>query len=192
MMNNSRTRGARGYIDGIKKHEYMWAITLWVIVLVIYLTSRLENVPDYIIVLAILNCLPASKATVGIIMKFSYRSMDSTLAEQVENGSSHILVLYDLLLTSEKILMNVDSISIYGNTVCGYVSNKKTDRQQAEEYIRMILERNGYGKLTVKLFDEFKQYLTRVEGLNSIAQIEKKENVEHELAMGQLLMSQSM
>ncbi len=186
------TRGMRGYINHIKKKEYIWALFLWALVLIIYLSSKLDSISDYILVLAILNCLPAAKTTVAIIVKHPYRSIDKELAVQIEAGGSHVLVLYDMILSNKDTFMNVDSIAIYGNTVCGFISNSKTDRMLTESYVRTILERTGYEKLTIKFFEEFKPYLTRVEGLDSIAKIENKEDVEKELAMGQLILSHCM
>ena len=53
-------------------------------------------------VVAILGCLPAGKALVGVIARFPYRSIEKERADEIAGKTAHLTVCYDMVITSEE------------------------------------------------------------------------------------------
>ena len=119
-------------------------------------------------VVAILGCLPASKALVELLMILPHKTVSMDIVDSIEQRGEHLTKNYDLVFTSEKKIMPVESIVIKGNTVCGYTSNKKHDLQTIEQHLKQYLKANQLQRVSVKIYSDFSNYLTRVEEMNQL------------------------
>ena len=112
--------------------------------------------------------------------------------KEIEEKAPLLTRVYDLVITSPEKVMQVDAIVISGHTVCGYTSNEKTDETKAARYIKEMLHNHKYEKVTVKVFHDYVAFLSRAEGMNSIAAIEKPDNRRRERRIRHLLLTTSM
>ena len=103
-----------------------------------------------------------------------------------------LTVAYDLVITSEKKAMPVAAVAIYNNTICGYVPVKKVDVDYAAKHIKSIMKQNQFDKVVVKLFHDYKAFLTRAEGMNNIASVEQQDTRKHEEMIKGLLLDISL
>ncbi len=187
-------KGDAGYI---KKHKVvsviktllMFGVVMALIFLGIAATGTKLNL---LTLVAILGCLPASKALVETIMIMPHRSIKPEMAEAIKNISAHVTVAYDLVFTSEKQIMRVDSIVISDNTVCGYASNPKVNTDFAERHIKKILYANQFTDVTVKIFKDYKDFSGRVIDLDSIAMMRTSDHKEKEERIKSVILNISL
>lgn len=187
-------KGDSGYLNHqliieIFKTLIMFAITIAILLLGISQTGDRMNL---LTVVAAVGSLPACKALVGVIVRLPYRSISKESADEITGKTEYITVAFDMLITSEQKIMPIDCVAISGNTVCGYASNKKTDIAHASKHIKNILIQNGYRDVTVKIFDGYTAFLTRAEGMNSIAAIDKPDSKRHEEGIRAIILNISM
>ena len=187
-------KGDSGYLNHqliieIIKTIVMFSITIGILMLGIFQTGDRMNL---LTVVAVVGSLPACKALVGVIVRFPYRSINKEIAEEITSKTEHITIAFDMIITSEQKIMPVDCIAISGNTVCGYASNKKTDLTHASKHIKHILIQNGFSDVSVKIFDGYTAFLTRAEGMNSIAAIDKADFKRHEEGIRSVILNISM
>ena len=88
--------------------------------------------------------------------------------------------------------MPIDAIVVSGNVVCGYTSSEKTDENIAAQDIKKALADNRYEKMTVKIFHNYAKFLSRVEGMNSIASVEQPEDLRREQNIRNIIFQISM
>lgn len=88
--------------------------------------------------------------------------------------------------------MPVDAIVISNHTVFGYARNPKTDTEAAAKHIKNILAENQYSKMTVKVFSEYVPFLSRVEGLNNIIQVNHAADKKLERTIRRIILNISM
>ncbi len=178
----SINKGDIGYLKSVKKREWIKCVLQWGCVIAFLLIGYFTtgSTLNLFTVFAVLSCLPASKATVGVIVKFPIQSISDEKINEIANRSSNLTVSYDVILTSKENIMPIECIAIYGNTVYGYVSNENTDLEKATSYMKQFLMKNNCGKVNLKLFRDYTGFLSRVGGLNNIASIEKADTKDTE------------
>ncbi|MFV0364335.1 MAG: hypothetical protein ACK5LL_14800 [Suipraeoptans sp.] len=97
-----------------------------------------------------------------------------------------------MIITTEEKAMQVDAIVISSNTICGYSSSEKTDDIKVSSHLKKLLSQNGIDKMTVKIFNDYKSFLTRAEGLNSMRSVDKSENSRFENEVKKTILSTCM
>ena len=142
--------------------------------------------------IAILGCLPASKALVELITIFPYKTIDAQKAEEIKAKAPLLTTAYDMVLTSQEKIMPVDAIVISGGTICGYSKIKKIKPEETASYIKKMLQENHFDKVTVKIFPDYVAFLSRAEGMNSIAEIEREDNRKKERRIRKTILTLSM
>ena len=141
---------------------------------------------------AILACLPACRALVNLIMLLPHHSMDEATELEISGVTEYLTMLYDLVITSERKAMPVDAIAISGKTSCGYARNKKVDTNYCARHIKSILAQNKIEKVTVKIFHDYVAFLSRAEGMNNIAAVERADQQRLEDDIKQIIMDISL
>ena len=141
---------------------------------------------------AILACLPACRALVNLIMLLPHHSMDEATELEISGVTEYLTMLYDLVITSERKELPVDAIAISGKTICGYARNKKVDTNYCARHIKSILAQNKIEKVTVKIFHDYVAFLSRAEGMNNIAAVERADQQRLEDDIKQIIMDISL
>lgn len=187
-------KGQAGYISAQKrKLGLQTLLEFGVVVLLLIIGYVITHTKMNLFTLvAVLGCLPASKMLVEFIAIFPYKTIDKAVAEEIEEKAPLLTTAYDLVITSKDKIMPVDAVVISNHTVFGYARNPKTDPAEAAEYIKSILAENHYSKMTVKVFSEYVPFLSRVEGLNSIIQVNHSADRKMERAIRRILFNISM
>ena len=167
-------KGEAGYIQSRKKKLVIITIVSFAWVLAVLLIGYLINKTksNIFTIIAILGCIPASMSLVNLIMMIPHKSINEHKKAEIEGCSDNLIILYDLVVTSEKKAMPIEAVAVSENTICGYTRNEKMDLNYCGKYIKSILEQNHYEKITVKIFRDYVAFLSRVEGMNNIASVE--------------------
>ena len=187
-------KGNPGYINKHKKIAILKAVLEFGIVIALLILGIMETKSrlNLLTLVAVLGCLPASKALVEVIMIFPHHSIHDEVAEEIKNKTTELTTVYDLVLTSEKHIMPIDCVVVSDNTICGYTSNKKTDVAFAAKHIKQMLYANQYTKVSVKIFDNYTAFLTRAEGMNNIASVEKTDTKQKEDGIRRVILNISL
>ena len=187
-------KGDAGYIRARKRKILLKTVLEFGIVVALLILGIIEtgSRQNLLTVVAILGCLPASKALVELIMVIPHHSISEEMAAEMELNASLLTRVYDMVFTSEKIIMPVEAIVISGNTICGYSSNAKVDMNFITKHLKQYLHMNRFDKVSVKIFDNYTAFATRAEGMNNIAAIEKEDTKRHEEGIRQILLNISI
>ena len=188
-------KGTPGYLDYKKKVEIIRTVIYFLLVAAIFTLGYVQTKTrsNLLTVVAILGCLPAAKALVGVITRFPYASVDQKLVHEVDTKAPPTTRVYDLVLTTREKIMPVECVVISNGTVFGYTDSKKVDLNVLSKHIRDMMTQNRLSYSTVKFYQDYKVFLSRIEGLESIAMVENaKINGEEEAQTRQLLLNLSM
>lgn len=187
-------KGSAGYLEARRKQLVVKAllefgIVLALLALGIWQTKTRNNL---LTVVAVVGCLPSSKALVELITIFPHRSIAERTAGQIAMRTKQLTTAYDLVFTSQKNIMPVDSILILDNTICGYTSSKKTDAAFAGKHIRQILEQNQFTKVSVKIFTDYDAFLDRAESMERLAEENRPDTRKKEESIRQIILNISL
>lgn len=191
---NKIKKGTPGYLDYKKKVEIIRTIIYFAIVAVIFILGYIQTGTrlNLLTVIAVLGCLPSSKALVGVITRLPYRSLDRMKVDEIRSKTTHLTVCFDMIITSRDSIMPVDCIVISGHNIFGYTGNQKVDLNTLSSHIKKTLSDNGCGDLSVRILNEYKPFLTRAEGLDNIASVEKEDTKSIEKHVKDLILTLSM
>ena len=187
-------KGDAGYIGQRKKRVIIKTILEFGVVIALLLLGIWQTGDrlNLLTVVAILGCLPASKALVELIMIVPHHSVSQVIADEIQLKGEHLTCAFDMVFTSEKKIMPVESLVISNHTVCGYTSNIKADTNGIAAHIKKYLNANKWNKVSVKIFDNYGNYVKRIEDMNEISDKENKELKEQEEAIKQVILSLSL
>lgn len=187
-------KGEAGYISGRKTQLLLKTLLEFGIVASLLILGYMQTGTrkNLLTIVAIVGCLPASKSAVGWISLMPYKTIATEKAREIREKAALLTAVYDLVLTSREKIMPVDCFVISGRTVCGYTRSQKVDTAYAADYLKEMFAQNGYEKITVKIFAEYKPFLARAEGMNKIASIDRSDESEYEQRLKALLLSLSM
>lgn len=187
-------KGNPGYLEYKKKVELIRTVIYFAIVAAIFFLgySQTHTKKNLLTIVAVVGCLPASKALVGVITRFPYPSIAAIRAEEIRSKTRHITVIYDMIITSREKVMPMSCIVLSGNTIFGYTDSEKVDLKYAATHIRGILNQNQFPEASVKILNNYTAFLARAEGLDSIAYVEKSDTKELEEKMANIILNISM
>ena len=187
-------KGEAGYISCKKKRAIIKAVLEFgiVIALLILGIQQTGDRLNMLTLVAVLGCLPASKALVEVIMIIPHHSIEESRAKEIDEKASLLTFAYDLVLTSEHHIMPIDVVAISNNMICAYASSKKIDIPFATKHIKQMLGANQLSNVSVKIFDNYTAFLTRAEGMHNIAAVEKADTKEKEEKIKRVLLNISL
>lgn len=187
-------KGQPGYIKAQKTKYLMWAIGEFAIVIALIILGYIQTGSklNVFTVIAIVGCLPASKMLVEFITMAPHKSIEPEKYQEITEKAPMLTTVFDTIITGNDKVMPVDAFVISGHTVCGYTSSSKTDEVKAARYIKEMLHNNRCEKVTVKIFHDYKAFITRAEGMNSIASVEQAETKKRERRIRKLILTTSI
>ena len=191
---NKIEKGTPGYIEYKKKVEIVRTLIYFGISAAIFILGYIQTKSklNLMTVFAMLGCLPSSKALVGVIARFPYKSIPAIHGEEIQKRTKNLTVIYDLIITSREKIMPVECMVLSGNSIYGYTENDKVDLKYAATHIQGILNQNQFSDVSVKLLNNYTAFIARAEGLNSIAAIETNDTKELEEKMKFIILCISM
>lgn len=175
-------KGNPEYIKKRKKSVMIKAFFEFGIVLALLILGIIETGSrmNVLTIVAVLGCLPASKALVEVIMLFPHHSVAEDIVTQIQEKAEFLTVAYDMVITSKDKIMPIDCVAISDNTICGYTSSSKVDIVYAAKYIKQILGENQFQKVSVKIFNQYEPFLTRIADMNGLAETENQNRKKEE------------
>ena len=187
-------KGDAGYISRRKRNVILktvleFGIVIALLVLGIWQTGDRLNL---LTVVAILGCLPASKALVEVIMIAPHHSIPKEMCEEILSNAEHLTTAFDMVFTSEKKIMPVESLVISDNTICGYSSKEKVDTNEVAKHIKKYLNANKFTKVSVKIFDNYTTFVSRAREMNQLAIEENHDVKEKEMAIYHVILNLSL
>ena len=187
-------KGQPGYLKAERNKLLAQTLIEFVIVVVLLIVGYVQTGTklNLFTLVAVLGCLPASKVLVELITIFPYKTIDADKAAEIKEKTPLLTTAYDMVLTSREKIMPVDAIVISGGTICGYSKSKKVKPEETASYIKKMLQENRFDKVTVKIFPDYVAFLSRAEGMNSIAEIEREDTRKKEKKIRQIILSLSM
>lgn len=187
-------KGQPGYLTARKRKYLLIAVLEFAVVaaLIILGVTQTGTKLNLLTVVAVLGCLPASKMLVEFIVMVPYRTIERVKYEEIEEKTKLLTRSYDMLLTSNEKLALIEAAVILDHTVCGYTSNRKTSPEETAAHIKDLLRENHMDKITVKIFHEYTPFLTRAEGLNNMAAVNRPETENKEQKIRSIILSASM
>ncbi len=186
-------KGRPGYLDYKLQVEILRTVAYFVIVAALFWLgySQTHSNKNLLTVVAVVGCLPASKALVGVITRLPYRSMDKKTAREIRDKSVNLTMAYDLVLTSKEKIMPVGSIAILGNKVFGYAPSDKVDVDYAARFVRQMLSENELGKVDVRLVHQYGGFLSKLEAMDKSAEGKERQR-ERERQIANVIMNISL
>lgn len=187
-------KGTAGYISAKKRQLAMIIGAAAVIVIGMLISGYLiyDTNLNWLTIVAVFVCIPVCRTVVNLIMLIPFTSISEKTEMEISGKTENLIVLFDLVITSEKKAMKIDSMVISRNVVCGYSKSTKLDTEYTSKYLKSMLEQNGFEKVTVKILKDYVAFLSRAEGMQSIAAIEKDESGRREQEMEQLILDLSL
>lgn len=189
-----KRKGSSGYI-----HAKKWRVSIIVLigaalVAAILFAGYLKHGSkmNYYTIFAILLALPVCKFVVDLIMLIPQHSIDEAKQMKVEGASANLTVLFDLIITTEKSAVNLPALVIQNRTVCGFARCSKKKAEYLSGYIKETLEYSGCGKCNVKIVNDFKGFISRAEGMDSIASVEVEDYRQQEKDIRKVILDISM
>lgn len=161
-------KGTPGYTKYEQKKRTIVTVIMFVIPLVIFFTGLFQTGTrkNLFTLVAILGVLPAAKCAVNMIMIWTQKPTDTALIEAVGERAGDLVTAYEMTVTAYEGRMPLDAMAVCGNQVVCYSSRGKREQFAfMEKHMATILKGNGYSPAKVKIFQDQKHFLERVEQL---------------------------
>lgn len=170
LFTTTQSKGFENYISSQKKYEMIRTIIYFLISLSLFIAGWIQtgNRMNLLTIVAILGCLPASKSLVSMIMFLRYKSCDKKICQEIQKHNQDFYELYDCVFTSYKINFKVDHLVVRGNTICGFTTSETFDENQFYSHIKDILNLDGHGNVSVKIFKKLNKYIERMDQLKDL------------------------
>lgn len=158
-------KGTAGYICARKRQALLKTILEFGVVAALLILGIVETGDrmNLLTIVAVLGCLPASKAMVEWIMIVPHRTVARQIVADMEEKAGDAESIYDLVFTAEKHIMPVDCMLLTAGNVWGYTSDSKTDASVIEAHIKQYLAANKFTGISVKIFKDYDAFLRETE-----------------------------
>ena len=171
MKNTKIRKGDFGYIRKQKLVRLLRTLACFLLPLAFFTVGYVLNRGDrYNIytIIALVGCIPACMSLVGMIMMWMQKPMRSELYEEIQAHAGELVMSYEMYMTTREISIFVDAAAVCGETVAAYTDRpaKRKDLDFMEQHIEKTLRANHY-KMSVKIFDQKKAFLERLDTLRS-------------------------
>ncbi|MCM1044923.1 MAG: hypothetical protein NC417_05400 [Candidatus Gastranaerophilales bacterium] len=170
IFSGEKYKGSKGYLNTQKKYELFRTLLYFAISFSLFAAGWITTGDrlNLLTVVAVLGCLPASKSAVETIMFFRFHSCDERTADQIDRHTKGLASLYDMVFTSYTKNYRVDHMTVKGNTICGFSSQKNFEEQEFSKHIDGILKAENYKDTTIKIFTDLGKYMDRLKQLQAL------------------------
>lgn len=175
-MNTKYTKGEYFYLQNKKKMEIIKTIVFFGISAALYISGYVTtgSNKNYLTIVAVLGCLPASKSAVSMIMNIRIKGCSESVFKAISKKVGKEGA-YNLYFTSYDKNFDLSHIFVKGMTVIGFSENEKTAEAEFEEHIKTVLNRDGIKGVNVKLYKDLDKYLARIEQMQNLENEKSRE-----------------
>ncbi len=176
-MKNKYTKGDYLYLQNKKKMEIIKTICFFGISAILYLAGYVTtgSNQNYLTIVAVLGCLPASKSAVSMIMNLKVKGCSEKAYKVISEKIGEKEGAYNLYFTSYDKNYDMSHIFVKGMTVIGYTENEKISETGFEEHIKTVLNKDAIKGVNVKLYKDVDKYLTRIEQMQNLENEKSRE-----------------
>ena len=169
-------KGEYGYFKSERLRRFFVSLGILAVPALILITGILYfgTEKNIMTVVAIVGFIPFAMSIVGLIMVFLHKSLPAEEYEKISPHEGTLTVSYELYVTSEKYSTMIDCAAICGNTVVGYVTDKKGNMPFTQDQVQKVLRANGF-HVTVNLLDNIDHFTERLDSMNSHADYLRKD-----------------
>lgn len=170
LFSTANVKGTENYLDSQKKYEIIRTIIYFGISASLYIAGYIttkSNV-NLLTVVAVLDCLPASKSLVGAIMFLRFKSCDKETASLIKEHNNGLAGLFDLVFTSAQKTYTVAHITVKGNIICGLSMKSEFPETDFQQHLTGLLKADGFKDVNIKIFTSRDKYLVRLDQLREL------------------------
>lgn len=171
MKNGKIRKGDYGYIQQQKLLRLMRTLACCLLPAAFFAVGMILNRGDrYNIytVIALVGCIPVCMSLVGAIMMWMQKPMRRELYEEISGRAGTLVMAYEMYVTTRDVSIFVDAAAVCGDYIAAFTERpvKRKDLDFIEEHITKIMRANQY-KMSVKIFDQKKAFLERLDALRA-------------------------
>ena len=176
-MKSKYTKGDYLYLQNRKKMETIKTILFFGISAALYLAGYITtgSNKNYLTIVAVLGCLPASKSAVSMIMNLKVKPCSEQVYKEISEKIGKNAGAYNLYFTSYDKNYDISHIFVKGMTVIGFTENGKILENGFEEHIKTVLNKDAIKGVNVKLYKDLDKYLSRMEQMQSLENEKSRE-----------------
>lgn len=176
-MKNKYTKGEYLYIQNKKKTEIIKTLLFFAISAALYIAGYVTtgSNKNYLTIVAVLGCLPASKSAVSMIMYLRTKGCSEKAYKAISEKIGEKEGAYNLYFTSYDKNYDLSHIFVKGMTVVGFMENGTAAEAEFEEHIKTVLNRDAIKGVNVKLYKDLDKYLNRILQMQSLENEKSRE-----------------
>lgn len=176
-MRNKYTKGDYLYLQNKKKAEIIKTIVFFGISAALYLAGYITtgSNKNYLTIVAVLGCLPASKSAVSMIMNLKIKGCSEKSYKAIVEKAQEKEGAYNLYFTSYDKNYEMAHVYVRGMTVIGYTENSKVLENDFEEHIKTVLNKDAIKGVNVKLYKDLDKYVTRIQQMQNLENEKSRE-----------------
>lgn len=164
-------KGNYGYIKSQKILRLLKSLACLALPMAFYIAGLILNGGDrksIYTVIAIVGCIPACMAITSMLMMWMRKPMEEDLYQEISSRAGNLTMAYELYLTTYEKNLFLDAVAICGQHAACYTHETREHWELVamQKHVADILQKNGY-KTEVKIFDQKKAFLERLDSLNA-------------------------
>lgn len=177
MMKNKYTKGDFLYFQQKTKMEILKTIVFFGISAALYLAGLITigSNKNYLTIVAILGCLPASKSAVSMIMYLKVKKCSVDTYDYISQKVGKNVGAYNLYFTSYDKNYDMSHVFVKGMTIIGFTENTKISEKAFEEHIKTVLNRDSISGVNIKLYKDLQKYVERIEQMQKLENEKSRE-----------------
>lgn len=162
-------KGRYGYRD--HQHRIRLLVTLILIATILaqliarQLTSN-SAAKNILTVMAILTVLPMANMASPLLAAWKYRTPPCTFHERLLPYEDVLVLIYDLIVTTERTILPLDAIAVHAGGVYAFCSAAKIDAAKAEKELSAYFGANHWN-VHIKIFVDERAFFRRLEQLKT-------------------------
>lgn len=189
LISGEKYKGEKNYLKNQCRYEILKTVILFIIALGLFgagLIINKGNKANVFTIVAVLGCLPACKCLVEMIMFLRYKGCNTDYADKFEEASKGLVNSFDRVFTSKEKNFVVDHLTVNGNSICGYTSDKKFSEEDFNKHITTYLKAENIKDTFIKIFQDENKYLERIKSMSQEDTLQKDKeilNVLHSISL---------
>ena len=184
-------KGTYGYIGKQRRWEIIKTVLMFGISIALYAAGYIttKSNKNWLTLIAVLGCLPASKSAVSMIMFLKAKGCSAGTKDAVSEKAKGLSGRYDLYLTSYAKNFQISHLVMKGKNIAGITEQDGFDESACSQHLKTLFAQNGFHDITVKIFRDQGKYLERVK---SLQESEMEDNREYDEKVLELMENLSL
>ena len=176
-MKNKYTKGDYLYLQNKKQAETIKTLIYFGISAAIFIMGYLstKSKANYLTIVAVLGCLPASKSAVSMIMNLRVKGCSEKVHQILTQKFGEKTGKYNLYFTTYDKNYDIAHVFVKGMTVIAFSEKADLDENRFEEHIKNVLLHDSVKGVNVKVFKSLDKYIERIEQMQNLENEKNKE-----------------